>query len=491
MFEVLTAAEMRKADAATISGGIPGLQLMEAAGTSVAARIRDQYEPCPVLVLCGPGNNGGDGFVIARCLKEKGWPVRLACLVKKTALKGDAAQGAHKWDGEAEALNSNLSLRQCGLVVDAVFGTGFSGALEPEIVTLFEKIRGKSIPVVAVDIPSGIDATTGHVADGTLKSALTVTFCRKKIAHMIYPARAFCGKIYVASIGISDETVAGLNTSVFENNPALWLKDFPLPDSGSHKFSRGHAVIFGGASRTGAARLAAAAAQRIGAGLVTIASRPESALVYSLYRASLMVDVWSDLEEFRNILRDERKNALLIGPGAGMSSATRDAVLAALVFNKSGVLDADVFSVFKDDPGTLFEKLSPRYVLTPHEGEFERLFGSCEGNKLQRALGAAKTAKAILLLKGADTVIAAPDGTAVISTGAPATLATAGSGDVLAGMITGLVAQGMPPFMAACAGVWLHGEAAKIHGLGLTPEDIIFNISQGLNKIFNIQNPER
>lgn len=491
MFEILTAAEMKQADAAAIADGSSGLHLMEAAGNSVAAKIQEQFEPCAVLVLCGPGNNGGDGFIIARQLKKKGWPVRVACLVRKAALKGDAALAAKEWESDIEALNSNLSLRQTNLVVDAIFGTGFSGTLEPETITLFDKVRTKNIPVIAVDIPSGVDASTGHIAAGALQAALTVTFCRKKIAHMLYPARSFCGKIHVASIGISDETIAGLNTSVFENDPALWLKDFPLPDSSSHKFSRGHTVVFGGSHRTGAACLAAAAAQRIGSGLVTIASQPESAQTYGLYRASLMVEIWHDMDEFKNILRDERKNALLIGPGADALPVTQEAVLAALTFNKSGVLDADVFSVFKDDPESLFKKLSPRYVLTPHEGEFERLFGSLEGNKLQRALTAAKTANAILLLKGADTIIAAPDGTAVINNQAPATLATAGSGDVLSGMVAGLIAQGMPPFMAACAGVWLHGEAAKLHGLGLTAEDIIFNISHALNRLFNIQIPGR
>jgi NAD(P)H-hydrate epimerase len=486
MFEVLTAAEMSKADAAAIAGGLPGIQLMSAAGAAGAHEIIGQFKPCPALVLCGPGNNGGDGFIVAQHLKKSGWPVRVACLVKRNALKNDAALAAQKWDGEIENLNSNLSVHQTGLIVDAVFGTGFDRALDPELVILFDKIRTRKIPVVAVDVPTGLNATTGSADPGTLKAELTVTFCRKKIGHLLLPGRNYCGKVVVADIGITDETIAALKTNCFENHPALWAKDYPVPRAESHKYTRGHAVIYGGAKRSGAACLAAAAAQKIGAGAVTIAAPKESLPVYAAYRASIMVDECNNAEDLKAILRDERRNAVLIGPGGGVGDALRQAVEALLSFHKSGVLDADVFTVYQKNPQDLFPKLSPRYVLTPHEGEFERLFGHMDGNKLERALKAAKTSNAIVLLKGADTVIAAPDGSAVINANAPPTLATAGSGDVLSGIITGLIAQGMPPFMAACAGVWLHGQAAQIHGLGLTAEDIISHLSQALNALYNL-----
>jgi len=277
--------------------------------------------------------------------------------------------------------------------------------------------------------------------------------------------------------------VTALNTTCFENNPALWLKNFPAPDAESHKYTRGHAVVYGGEKRTGAACLAAAAAQKVGAGLVTITAPEKAWAIYSSYRASIMVDECDSLDDFKTILRDVRKNAVLLGPGAGADDKLKQSVEAALSLNKSGVLDADVFSAYHSNPKDLFAKLSPKFVLTPHEGEFEKLFGNVEGSKPERALKAAKMANAVIVLKGADTIIAAPDGTVVINTNAPPTLATAGSGDVLAGLVTGIIAQGMSPFMAACAAVWLHGEAARIYGPGLTAEDIISAISQALKGI--------
>ena len=484
MFEVLTTAEMSKADAAAIASGIAGIQLMKAAGTSVAHEVIEEFKPCPVLILCGPGNNGGDGFITAQYLKKKGWPVRIACMVKRNALKGDSALAAKNWDGEIETLNSSLSVHQTGLVIDAIFGTGFARTLAIELVILFEKIRSRKIPVVAVDVPTGLNATTGTAEPDTLKASLTVTFCRKKTGHLLLPGKLHCGKIIIADIGITDTIVTALNTTCLENHPTLWLKNFPLPNDESHKYTRGHAVIYGGEKRTGAACLAAAAAQKIGAGLVTITSPIKTIPIYSTFRASIMVDECKDIKDIKTILRDERKNAILIGPGAGVDKKLRQIVETALSFNKSGVLDADVFSVYKNNHKDLFSKLSPKYVLTPHEKEFERIFGIIKGNKLERALKAAKISNAIVLLKGSDTIIAAPDGASVINTNAPPVLATAGSGDVLSGLITGLITQGMPPFMATCAAVWLHGKTAQTYGIGLTAEDIISTLPQVLKDIF-------
>jgi NAD(P)H-hydrate epimerase len=482
MLEILTAEQSKQADALTISGGVPGIKLMEAAGAAVARAIIDKFEPRGVLVLCGPGNNGGDGFVAARALKKAGWAVRLACLVKKNTLKGDAALAAKEWDGETEALNSNLSLKDSGLVIDAVFGTGFHDALAPEIITLFDKIRAKKVPVIAVDIPSGVDAA------GALKADITVTFTRRKLAHTLYPSKAMCGAVHVAQIGVTDETIAMTGARIFENHPALWASDFPLPSPTFNKYDRGHVFVAGGAERTGAACLAAHAAQKIGAGVVSIACPKESASVYRSYRASLMVDAWGNLEDFKSTLRDPRKNTIVLGPGLGHDM--KEYTDAALSFGKGGVLDADIFTIYKSNPQELFEKISEKYLLTPHEGEFARLFPDLAGSKVERALAAAKLSKAIVLLKGPDTVIAAPDGTAIINTWAPPTLATAGSGDVLAGFIGGLIAQKMPPFMAAAAASWLHADAAGKYGYGLTAEDIISSLNQSLNGLFGVTSPD-
>jgi NAD(P)H-hydrate epimerase len=484
MFEILNAEQSRQVDTLTIENGTPGFQLMESAGAAVSAVILKRFKICPVLVLCGPGNNGGDGFVIAWQLKKAGWPVRVACLVKRAALKNDAARAAKSWDADIETLNSNLSLKETGLIVDAVFGTGFLGTLEPEMITLFDKVRGRKIPVIAVDIPSGINATTGNVAAGTLGAVLTLTFTRKKPAHLLLPAKILCGEVQVALIGISDKTVNLVHDNVFENHPSLWIKEYPQPHALMHKYDRGHVVVAGGSKRTGAACLAAAAAQKIGAGLVSIAAPAESAFIYSCYRASIMVDSWGTIEELKAILRDVRKNTVILGPGAGTDGAAKEMMNAALAFGKTAVLDADVFTAYQSNPKELFEKISQKCILTPHEGEFERLFPDVTGSKLDRTRKAAKICNAIVLLKGADSVLAAPDGRAIINSNAPPTLATGGSGDVLSGLIAGLAAQGMPPFLATAAATWLHGEAAEKYGFCLTAEDIISTLNQCLSQLF-------
>ncbi|HRI77432.1 MAG TPA: NAD(P)H-hydrate dehydratase [Alphaproteobacteria bacterium] len=490
MFEILTAAEMKKADLAAIAAGTPAHQLISSAAAGLSAAIEKNAPPCRVLFLCGAGNNGADGFVAAQMLsKRPGWSVRVACLVKKNALKGDAAEAAEAWEGTVENLNSNLPVHQTDLVVDAVFGTGFKEQLPPELVILFDKIRAKGLPVVAVDIPSGINATTGDIAEGTLKAGLTVVFCRKKIAHTLAAAHAYMGRLHLVNIPIDDALIASLGTAAFENHPALWLADFPFQAIDAHKYTRGHVTVYGGSQRTGAACLAAHAAQVSGAGVVSIACRAEARTIYSQYRASIMVDTWDSAEDFKTQLRDERANVALLGPGGGHTGEDaerlRTATLNTLSMpGKIAVLDGDVFSVFKNDPDTLFKSLAPRHILTPHEGEFTRLFGDIAGSKLARARAAAARANAIVILKGFDTVIAAPDGTAAINTNGTPILATAGSGDVLAGLVAGFAAQGMPPFMAALCAVWLQADAARLHGPALTAEDIIININQSLKNLF-------
>jgi ADP-dependent NAD(P)H-hydrate dehydratase / NAD(P)H-hydrate epimerase len=460
MFEILTAAEMQKTEA---ESGVPAAALVQAAGVAVAEAVIARIAPCTVLVLCGPGTNGADGIAAAEQLRAKGWTVRIAAMPRKGVKQTQ------------EELNSNLSLKGVGLVIDAVFGTGFHDALPPEIVALFDKIRTKNISSIAIDVPTGIDATQATAAEGTLAAVMTVTFTRRKPAHLLLPAKTLCGRVQLAHIGISDESVAAQNTQAFENHPGLWLRDFPLPGAASHKYTRGHAVVVGGAKRTGAACLAAAAAQKTGAGLVTIAAPASVANIYMTYRASLMVDDFSNSENLREILRDPRKNTVVIGCGLGTDNDAAETLKTALSFNKAFIIDGDALQ-----PGRIWPDNA---VLTPHEGEFARVFPDITGNKLERARAAARAAKAIVVLKGADTVIAAPDGTAIVHPSAPATLATAGSGDVLAGMIGGLAAQNMPLFMSAAAAVWLHAEAARHHGLGLTAEDIIISLNHVLNAL--------
>ena len=465
---LLSVAEMYAADAAAARAGTPGLTLMENAGRAVAQTIVRRWAPRPVSVLCGPGNNGGDGFVAARLLAEAGWPVRLGLLGPRERLRGDAAAMAARWKHPVEPLALTL-LDGAPLVLDALFGAGLSRPLEGVVLALAEASAARGLACAAVDVPSGIHGDSGAALGGCFQAAVTVTFGRRKYGHLLLPGRAHAGEVVTADIGIPPAAIAGLDVRVHENAPPLWQAALPAPGPADHKYSRGHALVIGGnGARSGAARLAARAALRAGAGLVTVLA-PEAAIpVYASQLTAVMVAPQADLGA---ALADNRRNALLIGPGCGASPMTRVQALRALGAGKRCVLDADVLTAFRDEPAALFAALGPDSVLTPHEGEYRRLF-SHKGDKLLRARAAARESGAVMVLKGADSVIAAPDGRAAINANAPPTLATAGAGDVLAGFILGLLAQGMPAFEAAAAGVWLHGAAAAAFGPGLIAEDV-------------------
>ncbi|MCH8098495.1 MAG: NAD(P)H-hydrate dehydratase [Proteobacteria bacterium] len=475
---------MGRADATAIAAGTPGEVLMEAAGGAVASEIRSRWRPCPSVVLCGPGNNGGDGFVIARHLAEAGWDVVVALLGSTDRLKGDAALNARRWKGEVMGLAPSV-LDGRALVVDALFGAGLARPLAGQALATIEAINGEAVndrqlPCVGVDTPSGIDGDSGEVLGAAPQCVLTVTFFRKKPGHLLLPGRLLAGEVVLADIGIAESVLEAIGPRTFENLPALWRHLLPWPRPEDHKYSRGHVIVGGGAEMTGAARLAAAAALRAGAGLVTIASPPEVVPVYAVSMPGVLTVPVDDEQAFAALLADRRRNAVLLGPGTGVNEATRSRVLAALGAGKRVVLDADALTVFADKPGDLFAAIAGAIagncVLTPHEGEFARIFpglgGEKAGGKLARARAAAAISGAVVLLKGADTVIASPGGRAAINANAPATLATGGAGDVLAGLIIGLMAQGMAPFEAASAAAWIHGEAASAFGPGLIAEDL-------------------
>jgi NAD(P)H-hydrate epimerase len=475
---LLTPRQMGEADRLTIAGGVAGSVLMERAGQAVADAVSRRWAPRPVAVLCGPGNNGGDGFVAARILAERGWAVRLALLGDRAALKGDAAVAAARWTGTLEPLGIG-ALDSAGLVVDALFGAGLARPLEGVPALIIEALNQRRLPLVAVDVPSGVDGASGEIRGIAPQAALTVTFFRRKPGHLLLPGRLRCGETIVAQIGIEPAVLGGIAPDTAANHPHWWLDEFPSTEAAGHKYTRGHALVAGGAAMTGAARLAARAAARGGAGLVTVAA-PESAFpIYAAALTGIIVAPVAGLAAFAALLADQRRNAALIGPGAGAIPETRDKALKILAAGKRTVLDADALTVFADRPADLFRAINGPCVLTPHEGEFARLF-DISGNKLERARRAAKASGAVILLKGADTVIAAPDGRAAINENAPPTLATAGSGDVLAGLVLGLLAQGMPAFEAAAAACWLHGAAARGFGPGLVAEDLIETLPAAL-----------
>jgi hydroxyethylthiazole kinase-like uncharacterized protein yjeF len=464
--EVFSCAQMAAADAFAVKAGVPSLVLMENAGRAVAEAIAARFRPCPVVVLCGPGNNGGDGFVVARLLDESGFTVRVA---STGGHSDDAGVMAAKWSGHTEALAPD-ALRGAKLVVDALFGAGLSRPLEGAAASVVEALN--DLPVVAIDMPSGVSGDTGQPLSAVhVTAALTVTFHRRKPGHLLLPGRSLCGEIVLADIGIPADAAA---TQLHENSPALWR--FPWPRADGHKYSRGHCVVVsGGPTATGAARLAARGALRIGAGLVTVASPPHAVMVHAAHLTAIMLKPFDGAEGLASLLEDRRLNSVVIGPALGVGGETREMVMAALASGAAVTLDADALTAFRDDPEALFARLHDRCVLTPHDGEFERLFPGLRedsADKVAAVRAAAARAGCAVLLKGGDTVIAQPGGKAAINANAPPDLATAGAGDVLAGFIAGLLAQGMTGFDAACAGTWLHGDAARHAGPGLISEDL-------------------
>jgi NAD(P)H-hydrate epimerase len=468
MSEILTIAQMYEADKRTIENGLAGAVLMENAGQAVVDAILPRFRPCAVSVLCGPGNNGGDGFVIARLLRAQGWNVRLGLLGNVTDLTGDAALNAEKWQGMVELLSPALIVG-ADLIVDCIFGAGLSRDITGDIAQLVQVVNDSPASVVAVDMPSGVDGASGAVRGVAIDADLTVTFCRAKPGHYLLPGRGMCGERIVADIGISDETVASLHPDMFVNNPDLWAGHIPWPGISGHKYNRGHVLALGGAQTTGAIRLASRAARRAGVGLLTVLAEPAALPLYAQDAPGVMV---APIARFEDLMQDCRHNGVLVGPGAGVGDDTRRRVVYALHCARACVLDADALTSFADEPSTLFFAIQGPTVMTPHEGEFSRLFADMTGDKVVRARAAAKRSGAVIVLKGADTVVAAPDGRVAINDVFAPWLATAGSGDVLAGIIIGLLAQGMPAFEAASMAVWVHGQSGYEFGPGLIAEDI-------------------
>jgi NAD(P)H-hydrate epimerase len=471
--EVLTVQEMYAADRFAAEYGTASLDLMEHAGLAVANEICKRWTPRRCAVLCGPGNNGGDGFVVARHLKERGWDVWVEAIIEAAQLKGDAAHMARKWNGSTKPLGDSDD--GATLVVDALFGAGLSRPLDGlarQRALASERISDR---VVSIDVPSGIHGDTAKAYDGVaFHAGFTVTFFRKKPAHLLFPGRGHCGDVVVADIGIPDAVIGTIKPKLFENGPSLW--SYPWPKAESHKYARGHCVVVSGpAHATGAARLAARGALRVGAGLVSVASPPDAVPINAAALTAIMVKPFSGAAGIAQLLEDKRFNAVVVGPGCGVGRATQELVAAALASAAAAVLDADAITSFGQEPDKLFSLLREPCVLTPHHGEFERLFPRLlekSLNKVEAARAAAAVSKCTLLIKGADTVIASSDGRAIINSNAPPALATAGSGDVLAGLIGGLMAQGLNSFDAAAEAVWLHGAAASGFGPGLIAEDL-------------------
>mgnify|MGYP000568270743 CR=1 FL=1 len=457
--EILNTQQMAKADELTIKGGIPGYTLMQNAGKAIFDVILSHYPDHKILVLAGPGNNGGDGFVAAQLLNDKGFDVCVAGLVPVDKLKGDAQKAGFDYKGKLYELGDkfmdNLPFSP-DLVVDALFGTGLSRALTSPVTDTLKWVREMSIPVLAVDVPSGVFGQTGKSDPYTVSADHTVTFFRKKLGHVLHPGRSLCGQIHLRDIGISENILKKTGISGHENHPDLWLEKYPHPVDNTHKYKKGLSVIYGGPKMCGAVHMASLACMRIGSGLCRVVTKPEAS---DLYRTILPPHIIVTEDPDWN---DQRVTARLIGPGAGED--VDKFVDEFLRYDVPIVLDADALSQLKP--------FTPHVVLTPHEGEFEKLCPEATGSKLEKVLYASQKTAAVIVLKGSDTVVAQQGRTCVINTHTSPALATAGTGDVLAGMITGLLAQGMTAFDAACAAVWMHGEAGIRLGTGCVAPDI-------------------
>lgn len=481
---LLSPDDMAAVDRAAAASGIDSYGLMEKAGQAVAASaLRHFPEALRYVLFCGPGNNGGDGYVAARSLRQSGAKVQLYYLGEPKTLKGDAARAFADCPVAGEKLERYLP-RAGDVVIDAIFGAGLSRPVPSQVTAAITRVAEAGIPVIAVDLPSGLDGRSGQMLGAAFRAERTVTFMTRKPGHLLMPGRELCGVLEIFDIGIPARIVrAHANGMLAENTPAQWLANLPTAASDTHKYKRGHLVVFsGGATATGAARMSAMAGLKAGAGLVTIASPEQALAVNAGMLTAIMLHAVEDEVSLREWLADKRLSTFVLGPGFGAGEKARQFALA--LSDRHLVLDADGITSFRDDPQRLFDAFADgptRLVLTPHEGEFARLFPDIAADgalsKVDKARAAAARAHGAIIYKGADSVIAAPDGRALINANAPPWLATAGSGDVLAGIIGGLMAQGAPAFEAAAAGVWLHGAAGQRAGKGLTAEDLVAHVT--------------
>jgi len=482
MIELLTNAEMAEADRFAVAAGVPSLTLMENAGRAVADVVARRHPlGTRVVVIGGPGNNGGDGFVAARLLAQRGYPVRVLLAGDPERLTGDAGHMARLVSGPIEPATPR-SLEAAGVIIDALFGAGLDRPVEGRAREMIEAMNGCGAPIVAIDLPSGINGTTGAIMGVAINAVETVTFFRRKPGHVLLPGRLHCGRLRVVDIGIPDASLERIRPRIALNVLALWAKAFPIPRIDGHKYTRGHAIVVsGGRSRTGAARLAARAALRAGAGLVTIASPREALDINAAANLTVMVRPVDGAADLAILLADRRLNAVVLGPGGGVGSPMRKLIGAALASQAGVVLDADGLTSFAGELAMLAAAVAARTeratVLTPHQGEFDRLFGDVAPiakarSKCEAASAAAAHVGSVVVLKGPDTVVASPDGRASIAENAPPWLATAGTGDVLSGLVGGLIAQGMQAYQAACAAVWLHGQCGQEAGPGMIAEDL-------------------
>lgn len=493
MHELLSPKQMAMADKLTIESGISGITLMENAGQAVVDVLDLRFPKAHnILIVCGAGNNGGDGFIAARRLADAGKDVAVFICGDIAKISGDAELALAKLD-KSILVDRFPDLQQFDLIIDAIFGAGLDREVKGETANIIGEINQSNKPIIAVDLPSGIDGRTGQIMGCAVKADQTVTFFRMKPGHLLLPGRVNCGERHLRQIGICETVLKKAGVTCFQNAPAKWQDHYPIPSFEGHKYSRGHTLVFSGPlTATGAARLVAQAALRTGSGLVTLASPKDAVSVNAAHLTSVMLLQADTPKNLQKILKDQRLNCVALGPGLPPDKKTAEAVIQVLEMGRRTILDAGALAAFSRQPQKLFDAIKAceaDVFLTPHDGEFLKLFPThaSQQSKIDKAQAAANTSGATIILKGADTVVATPQGEISVSDNAPPWLATAGSGDVLAGVLAGLAAQGMPAFEAACAAVWLHGDAANRLGPGIISSDLDEGLRQSLNHLISAQ----
>lgn len=509
--ELFSLNEMQRADALAIQSGISGLSLMEQAGNRVACKIEQICEgPSRLCILAGPGNNGGDAFVVARLLSRRAYKIDtfMFCLkdMQKSCKESDAKKMQEKWVKEGGKLHSiedlnalKESIDGSALIIDGIFGAGLSRNIEGPLIEIIERFNQANTPVLAIDVPTGMNGNTGQIMGAAIKADYTVSFHAPKQGHKLYPGKDICGKLYIENIGISERVTQNIAPKQYENTPELWKACLKPRSAQSHKYNYGAVlVVAGDHTMRGASVLSSNAAIKAGAGLVTLAlNKEEEGTVHPQSFAAIMHNVipeTSDEKAWVELFAEKKITGALIGPGTSPSEETRQKCLALLKQNSRVLLDAGALTAFKGHRDALIEAIKarketePKVILTPHEGEFKKLFPAFDlSDKVNAAREAARETQAIILIKGADTVIASPDGRVIINTNAPPTLATAGTGDVLAGIITALASnKDNPTFEAAAAGVYIHAECANQISSELVADDLIGQIPMAKKKVSEV-----
>ena len=457
---------------------------MKNAGKQAFNLIRKNFKnKQPIIVLCGPGNNGGDGFIIAKYLKKHRYKTEVYAVFNKRNYKGDSLKALNEY-GEKINKISSFRIKKNALIVDAIFGIGLSRSITGILKEIFNQINKKNNKVVSIDIPSGISTDTGKILGCAIKADYTVAFHTKKLGHIINPGKEFSGKIKVVDIGFSNKKMENHYT---ENTPHLWIKHFPWKKISSHKYSRGRVVVYGGRKEfTGATILSAQAALRTGTGSAKIICSKNTLQIYSLKFPSVLKTEINNIFQLNKFLNKEKITSMLIGPGSGTNNKIKEITKLILQKVKYVVVDADALTCFKNDLKSLYSLLDKNKIITPHLGEFHRIFPSIKKklNNIDKALIAAKLIKSNIVLKGSNTIIVSHDKKIIVNNHSSSELAVIGSGDVLSGLIASLVGdKKMNPFLAASAATWIHGDIAKKYGKGLIAEDIVKGIPSALKRL--------